>query len=170
MLRRHKMTPRTVLWLFVAACTPAQAPAPSDPSPQPLPSALPPASVTASASANPPAGPITTPSGLQIEDLRTGTGDAVRSGDRVTVQYVGTLPNGSEFDSSRKPGRSPFVFKVGAHQVIEGWEEGLLGMRVGGLRRLTIPGDLAYGQRGHPPQIPPNATLIFEIELLGVQP
>jgi FKBP-type peptidyl-prolyl cis-trans isomerase len=171
------MTSRIVicaLWLFVTtavACTPSETATSEPPPAQPLPTALPPATASASASAKPaPAGPIVTPSGLEIEDLRPGSGAEAHAGDRVTVQYVGTLTDGSEFDSSRKPGRSPFVFKLGAGQVIKGWDEGVVGMRVGGLRRLKIPGDLAYGQRGHPPQIAPNATLVFEVELLDVKP
>jgi len=102
-----------------------------------------------------------------IEDLAVGTGDAARSGDKVTVQYVGTLMDGQEFDSSRKRNR-PFDFTLGSGQVIKGWDEGVAGMKIGGHRKLTIPPSLGYGVRGQPPAIPPNATLAFDIELLAI--
>jgi FKBP-type peptidyl-prolyl cis-trans isomerase len=104
--------------------------------------------------------------GLKIEDLKVGTGTEAKAGDSVSVHYVGTLTNGTKFDSSRDRG-TPFTFALGAGQVIKGWDEGVAGMKVGGLRRLTIPPALGYGAQGQGP-IPPNATLIFEIELLGV--
>jgi FKBP-type peptidyl-prolyl cis-trans isomerase len=105
---------------------------------------------------------------LQIEDLRQGTGAEARNGQRVTVHYVGTLTDGSKFDSSRDRGEG-FAFKLGAGQVIKGWDQGVLGMKIGQLRKLTIPPELAYGARGFPPVIPPNATLVFEVELLAVK-
>lgn len=104
--------------------------------------------------------------GLRIEDLAVGSGPAVRAGQSVSVQYTGRLEDGTEFDSSARQGR-PFTFMIGARQVIQGWDEGVVGMRVGGKRRLTIPPDLAYGSAGRPPGIPPNATLVFEVELLS---
>jgi FKBP-type peptidyl-prolyl cis-trans isomerase len=104
---------------------------------------------------------------LQIQDTKNGNGQEAKVGDRVTVHYVGTLTNGEKFDSSRDRGKG-FTFQLGAGQVIKGWEQGVAGMRVGGVRKLTIPPDLAYGQRGFPPVIPPNSTLVFEVELLGV--
>ena len=104
---------------------------------------------------------------LQIEDLKIGTGAEAKSGQKVTVHYVGTLTNGSKFDSSRDRNEG-FDFKLGAGQVIKGWDQGVAGMKVGGLRKLTIPADLAYGARGYPPVIPPNSTLVFEVELLAV--
>ncbi len=104
---------------------------------------------------------------LQKEDLKQGTGAEAVAGKRVTVHYVGTLTDGSKFDSSRDRGKG-FSFSLGAGEVIRGWDQGVAGMKVGGLRRLTIPSDLAYGDRGYPPVIPPRATLVFEVELLGV--
>ena len=108
-----------------------------------------------------------TDSGLGIVDLKIGAGDEARAGMRVTVHYVGKLQDGRMFDSSRERGR-PFRFELGDGMVIEGWDEGVVGMRVGGLRRLIIPPQLGYGERGQPP-IPPNAILEFEIELLDVE-
>ena len=104
---------------------------------------------------------------LKIEDLKVGTGAEAKSGKQVTVHYVGTLTNGQKFDSSRDRGRG-FEFALGAGQVIQGWDQGVAGMKVGGLRKLTIPPELGYGARGYPPVIPPNSTLVFEVELLGV--
>ena len=104
---------------------------------------------------------------LVIEDLKVGTGTEARAGAQVTVHYVGTLTDGKKFDSSRDRG-SGFGFKLGAGQVIQGWDPGVAGMKIGGLRKLTIPPHLAYGERGFPGAIPPNATLIFEVELLAV--
>jgi FKBP-type peptidyl-prolyl cis-trans isomerase len=105
---------------------------------------------------------------LQIDDLRPGTGAEARPGSNVTVHYVGTLTNGTKFDSSRDRGQG-FSFKLGAGQVIKGWDQGVAGMKVGQLRKLTIPPELAYGTRGFPPVIPPNSTLVFEVELLEVK-
>ena len=105
---------------------------------------------------------------LGIEDLVVGNGDEAAVGDKVTVHYRGTLTDGTEFDSSKKHDR-PFDFKIGGHQVIKGWDDGVPGMKVGGKRKLTVPASLGYGERGHPPVIPANATLVFEIELLAVQ-
>ena len=105
--------------------------------------------------------------GLSIVDLKPGKGPAARSGQRVTVNYVGKLTNGSIFDSTA--GKAPFVFTLGGGQVIQGWDQGLMGMKVGGKRKLVIPPALGYGERGAPPQIPPGATLVFEIDLLKVE-
>ena len=110
---------------------------------------------------------ITTDSGLQIDDLSVGDGAEATAGQTVTVHYTGWLENGSKFDSS-KDRNDPFRFRLGGGQVIRGWDEGVAGMTVGGVRKLTIPAELGYGARGAGGVIPPNATLIFEVELLGV--
>ena len=109
---------------------------------------------------------ISTASGLTMTDLIVGEGPEATSGQRVSVNYKGSLVNGKEFDSSY--GRGPFSFPLGAGQVIKGWDEGVAGMRVGGKRELVIPPELGYGARGAGGVIPPNATLVFEVELLGV--
>ena len=115
---------------------------------------------------------ITTDSGLQYEELTVGTGAEAKAGQHVTVHYTGWLRNddgtqGAKFDSS-KDRNDPFQFSLGAGQVIRGWDEGVQGMKIGGLRRLTIPASLGYGARGAGGVIPPNATLIFDVELLAV--
>ena len=109
----------------------------------------------------------TTASGLQIEELTEGTGAEAKTGTQVKVHYTGWLTNGTKFDSSKDRGQ-PFAFKLGGGQVIRGWDEGVAGMKVGGSRKLTIPPELGYGARGAGGVIPPNATLVFEVELLGV--
>tara|TARA_Y100001970_G_scaffold115751_1_gene144182 strand:+ start:6469 stop:7041 length:573 start_codon:yes stop_codon:yes gene_type:complete len=111
--------------------------------------------------------PQITESGLIISDLVVGDGDEAKAGQTVTVNYTGTLENGEQFDTSI--GRAPFSFPLGGGRVIKGWDEGVAGMMVGGKRKLTIPPELGYGSRGAGNVIPPNATLIFEIELLKVK-
>jgi len=104
---------------------------------------------------------------LQIEVLAEGTGDReVKSGDQISVHYTGTLVDGTKFDSSLDRGQ-PFTFTIGLNQVIQGWEQGLLEMKVGEKRKLTIPSDLAYGEQGSGSIIPPNAVLVFEVELVS---
>ncbi|MCG1018173.1 MULTISPECIES: FKBP-type peptidyl-prolyl cis-trans isomerase [Burkholderiaceae] len=110
---------------------------------------------------------VTTVSGLQYDDLIEGTGTQVQAGQTVNVHYTGWLTDGQKFDSS-KDRNQPFSFALGAGMVIQGWDEGVQGMRVGGVRRLTIPPRLGYGARGAGGVIPPNATLVFEVELLSV--
>ena len=110
---------------------------------------------------------VTLQSGLQYKDKKAGEGAEVASGTRVTVQYKGWLDNGKVFDSSRRPGREPFQFTVDNNEVIKGWDEGLKGMKPGGIRELSIPSALGYGDEGQGDAIPPNATLHFQIELLS---
>ena len=115
-----------------------------------------------------PTEPTTTDSGLQIEEIECGDGEEAQKGDTLEVHYEGTLEDGTKFDASRDHG-STFEFQVGAGQVIQGWDEGLIGMKIGGVRKLTIPPELGYGAAGAPPAIPPNSTLIFEIELVDIK-
>jgi FKBP-type peptidyl-prolyl cis-trans isomerase FkpA len=112
---------------------------------------------------------VKTPSGLIYWDIRVGNGEVAKEGSHVRVHYTGWLTNGKKFDSSVDAGK-PFDFTIGNGEVIKGWEEGVAGMRVGGKRQLRIPPDLGYGAEGTPGgPIPPNATLIFDVQLLGVQ-
>ncbi len=104
---------------------------------------------------------------LVIEDIRVGDGAEAKAGQNVSVHYTGTLTSGKKFDSSHDRGQ-PFKFKLGGGQVIKGWDQGVAGMKIGGLRKLTIPPALGYGERGAGGVIGPNATLIFEVELLGL--
>jgi peptidylprolyl isomerase len=148
------------------------------PSPEPVSSGetaqvTPPASALAKpAQSAPPPAPTETAKPpekpLSSTDLKVGAGAVAKSGDKIAVHYVGTLENGTEFDSSRKRNQ-PFTFTLGQGQVIKGWDQGVAGMKVGGKRKLVIPPSLAYGERGRP-GIPPNSTLIFEVELMAVNP
>lgn len=108
------------------------------------------------------------PAGLRVEDLEVGAGEEAKPGDTVVVHYTGWLTNGKKFDSSRDR-NEPFTFTIGRSSVIQGWHQGIPGMRVGGKRRLTIPPELGYGAAGYPGVIPPNATLVFEVELLSIR-
>ncbi len=110
---------------------------------------------------------VTTASGLVYEDISVGEGDAAAAGQRVSVHYTGWLTDGTKFDSS-KDRNDPFDFPLGAGHVIRGWDEGVQGMQVGGVRKLTIPPQLGYGARGAGGVIPPDATLVFEVELLKI--
>ena len=111
---------------------------------------------------------ITTASGLVYEDTVVGEGAEAKAGQQVSVHYTGWLTNGSKFDSS-KDRNDPFEFSLGMRQVIGGWDEGVQGMKIGGTRKLTIPPELGYGARGAGGVIPPNATLVFEVDLLAIQ-
>jgi FKBP-type peptidyl-prolyl cis-trans isomerase len=108
------------------------------------------------------------PSGLKYQDVTQGQGTEAVAGRAVTVHYTGWLPDGKKFDSSRDHGQ-PFTFTLGAGQVIAGWDQGVEGMRVGGRRKLVLPPDLGYGAAGAPPDIPPGATLVFDVEVLDVK-
>lgn len=142
--------------LMLTACTSSETPS------------APPVTPTSSAPASASNAPRTTSSGLIIETLAAGSGPTAKSGDKVSVHYTGWLTNGTKFDSSRDR-NEPFSFRLGAGQVIPGWDEGVAGMQPGGKRRLTVPAHLAYGPRGAGGVIPPNAVLIFEVELLAIQ-
>ncbi|MDB4947206.1 MAG: FKBP-type peptidyl-prolyl cis-trans isomerase [Labilithrix sp.] len=131
---------------------------PSDPPPE--------ASAAASAKGADPAPP--SDEKLGIKDVTVGKGPEAKAGDTVSVHYVGTTPDGKEFDSSKKHGK-PFDFPLGAGRVIKGWDQGVAGMKVGGKRKLTVPPSLGYGARGFPPVIPPNSTLLFDVELLEIK-
>lgn len=106
---------------------------------------------------------------LRIEDLKEGSGPQAITSNTVRMQYIGRLVDGKQFDTSCQPGRTPFEFTLGAGQVIPGWDSGIVGMRVGGQRRLIIPANLAYGDRSPSPDIPPNSALIFDVELLEIR-
>ena len=114
-----------------------------------------------------PAQPVAEVTELKIEDTKIGVGAVAEAGKNVTVHYTGWLTNGTKFDSSKDHGQ-PFTFPLGGGRVIKGWDQGVAGMKVGGVRRLTIPPNLGYGARGAGGVIPPNATLVFEVELLEV--
>src|SRR5579863_93710 len=112
---------------------------------------------------------VKTTSGLQYWDIKVGTGEVAMAGSRVKVHYTGWLDTGKKFDST-VDARQPYSFTLGNGEVIRGWDEGIEGMKVGGKRQLRIPPELAYGEDGHPPQVPPSATLIFDVQLLAVTP
>jgi FKBP-type peptidyl-prolyl cis-trans isomerase len=112
---------------------------------------------------------VKTASGLQYWDIKVGTGQVAKDGDHVKVHYTGWLTSGKKFDSS-VDAHQPFELTLGKGEVIKGWDEGITGMKVGGKRQLRIPPDLAYGDKGYPGVIPPNATLIFDVRLLAIMP
>jgi FKBP-type peptidyl-prolyl cis-trans isomerase len=139
------------------------------PEPAPNPVVAPPqeSAAVSVASAAEPAAPTPAVKDLLKEDKQVGTGPAAASGDKVRVHYTGTLMDGTKFDSSRDRDE-PFEFTLGAGMVIKGWDEGVAGMKKGGQRKLTIPSDKAYGKRGSPPKIPPDAPLLFDVELVEI--
>jgi FKBP-type peptidyl-prolyl cis-trans isomerase len=149
--------------LLGTACSQATTTAPQSAAPA---GSQPAASTTTSEAAAAPA-PSPAPAQLDIKDTKVGKGKAAKVGDTVTVDYTGWLTDGTKFDSSIDR-KQPFQFKVGAGDVIEGWDKGVPGMKVGGTRVLIIPGSMGYGEQGSPPVIPPNATLKFEIKLLSI--
>jgi FKBP-type peptidyl-prolyl cis-trans isomerase len=112
---------------------------------------------------------VKTASGLQYWDIKVGTGEVAKDGDHVKVHYTGWLTSGKKFDSS-VDAHQPYELTLGKGEVIKGWDEGIAGMKVGGKRQLKIPPDLAYGEKGYPGVIPPNATLIFDVQLLAIKP
>ena len=128
----------------------------------------PPPATTPPATPAPATKPLPTVSALQIKDLKVGKGAVAKAGQTVTVNYTGWLMDGTKFDSSLDSGQ-PFTFRLGAGQVIPGWDKGVAGMKVGGRRVLVIPGAMAYGEQGSPPVIPANATLKFQVDLLSVK-
>jgi FKBP-type peptidyl-prolyl cis-trans isomerase FkpA len=155
------MTHRTGSFVFalaIALCASSALPACSKPVDEPTSDFKP-----APGKALPPA-----PKALEKQDTVVGTGREAKTGDSVGVQYTGTLLDGTKFDSSYDHGGDPFKFTLGKGQVIKGWDEGVVGMKVGGKRRLRIPADLAYGERGSPPVIPPGAALVFDVQLVSV--
>jgi FKBP-type peptidyl-prolyl cis-trans isomerase len=151
---------RNMFWTSILALAATAASAQSGTTKKASPDTSAPTKVTGAA--------IKTASGLEYWDIKAGTGAVAEKGHKVTVHYTGWLTNGKKFDSSVDSGR-PFEFTLGAGQVIKGWDEGVAGMKIGGKRQLRILPQLAYGERGYPGAIPPSATLIFDVELLGVQ-
>lgn len=115
-----------------------------------------------------PAKEVVTPSGLRYTDLKVGEGDEARPGQVVEVQYTGWLTDGKQFETSRNCNQ-PLTFRVGAGDVLKGWDEGVLGMKVGGKRKLIVPPELGYGRQGAGTVVPPNSILVFEFELVGVR-
>jgi FKBP-type peptidyl-prolyl cis-trans isomerase FkpA len=141
------------LVVLATACARKEESSPSAPAPLPA--------------TTPPPQPVASVTELKIEDSKVGDGAVAETGKSVTVHYTGWLTNGTKFDSSKDRGQ-PFTFQLGAGQVIKGWDQGVVGMKVGGVRKLTIPASLGYGDIGAGGTIPPGATLVFEVELLAV--
>ena len=156
-------------------CGPKEDATPTPPAPAP-PTTAPPANQTTPASATPaapadaakPGKTVKLPDGLEYTDVTVGTGPTPLDGQKVVVNYTGTLIDGTKFDSSLDR-NEPFEFTLAGNGVIKGWDEGVRGMKVGGKRKLKIPPELGYGKQGSPPKIPANATLLFEIDLLDVK-
>lgn len=156
-----------LLALLALGCSPAEKEGTVSPPSTPASSSTA-SSSTAKPSAPVPPGDVSLPSGLKYRDLVVGDGTLAEYGKQVAVHYTGWLTDGTKFDSSLDRG-TPLTFNLGNDSIIEGWHQGVKGMRVGGKRKLTIPPDLAYGPGGMPPVIPANSTLIFDIELLAVR-
>jgi FKBP-type peptidyl-prolyl cis-trans isomerase len=157
-------TPRAVLFGLICAACQSKVPEPEGGKSIVL-EAVPSASAS-SAPAAPPE-PTVAVTELEKEDQAAGKGPAAKAGDTVKVHYTGKLMNGTKFDSSLDRG-DPFEFTLGQGMVIKGWDEGVVGMKKGGKRKLTIPADKAYGATGSPPKIPPNSALVFEVELVEI--
>jgi hypothetical protein len=160
--------------LALTACSkltepPRPEPVQGEGAPAAEPKHAPPPTPTPAPSPTPAAPPADPNAKLEMKDLTVGKGAEAKAGDSVTVHYVGTLPNGTEFDASKKHGDDGFTFELGKGRVIKGWDDGVAGMKVGGKRKLTIPPHLGYGARGAGEKIPPNSTLLFEVELLSVK-
>ncbi len=159
-----------IAFAMKSTSTPAEAPTlevPAATAPAAEPAAPAAAAPAATEPAQAPSAPAT--SGLQMQDIKVGTGAEAKAGDMVTVQYTGTLTNGTKFDSSYDRPGQPFRFALGAGMVIKGWDLGVAGMKEGGKRHLVIPADLAYGAASPSPLIPANSTLVFDVELLKVE-
>ena len=157
----------TMISIVLSSCSSTPKPEEGQPTSQP---SAPPTAKAPELAAAAPTEPqmITTPSGLKYQDLVVGNGPSPKAGAKVVVHYTGWLTNGAMFDSSVSRNQ-PFTFRLGRGAVIKGWDEGVATMHVGGKRKLTIPPGLAYGSKGYAGVIPPNSTLIFEVELLGFQ-
>jgi len=166
---------KALLFGALAGACQSRVPEPHESAPVPPPSSAPAAATPAAAptlaapAAPAPSASAATVTALQKEDVKVGKGPAAKAGDTVRVHYTGTLLNGNKFDSSRDR-NEPFELKLGAGMVIKGWDEGIPGMKVGGRRKLTIPSDMAYGKSGHPPVIPPDSPLVFDVELIEIVP
>jgi len=174
-MARQKLIALLLCSTFVSGSTLACSKLTEPPKPEPMQS-----EPTTAAEAKPAAQPAPTPAPtpaqpapdpnakLEIKDLVVGKGAEAKAGDTIKVHYLGTLANGEKFDASKDHGTEPFTFDLGKGRVIKGWDDGVAGMKVGGKRKLTIPPHLGYGARGAGPKIPPNSTLVFEVELVEV--